>query len=717
MLTQAPLFKWNALLRSFFSTKPDMDMLGQHWVKNGEVAGWFSKSAWSLAKIAHWRLVQNGKSCSVWVPDYFCNSSLLPLRAMGIELIFYPVTNEMTPDYKACRQLAKEQKMDLFIITHYMGKPAPVAPAKEICSQNNAWLIEDAAHVLKRVKDIGKYGDFILFSPHKLIAIPDGALLIICPKGPAQFGKNLMNLFGDADKWAEKLAYKSENRVSVVYFPKLYVLIWILKRTLQKIGIRSNKEPKVFFEAFPESNAINSTRMIPPTMTLFSAKLLAAQIGDLSKIARLRNRNLIHWQGILANLKISHKVKVESNNDGRWVPYLAAFKLDASNTEKQFMEYRNLSLPVMTWPDLPPEVLTGGDNHEVAYSLRHSYVFLPIHHTIKDSDLFRLVRNLVQSDKKLQVKVNWDCSSRSEWADYLRQSGRSNLLQSWEYGEAKKTIENWNVKRGIFSIDGQEVAIVQVLEKNIFGLLKIYRINRGPLFLKNIDQATIYSVFSLLHDELKGFLKNRVLFHAPELNIAGNSIMLLSKLGYRLTNSKAWESIWVDLGQTQEELRTQLDGKWRNQLVLAEKNNLSNKVYTNTDSFEWILNQCNEMMCSRKVGKIPVELYRYVKKYLDETNQPIIIFKAFSGEELIAGIGIIFHGNAATYLLGWNDEKGRQLNANQYLLWNAMLYMKERGINWFDLGGIDEESVPGITDFKLGLNGMKYNIVGEYLSI
>jgi len=111
-------------------------------------------------------------------------------------------------------------------------------------------------------------------------------------------------------------------------------------------------------------------------------------------------------------------------------------------------------------------------------------------------------------------------------------------------------------------------------------------------------------------------------------------------------------------------------------------------------------------------GSIPTGVYSRLLLEM-ENEQPMQIFKAFLGSELLAGICIVSHGNAATYLLGWNGAKGRNLKANQFLLWNAMMLLKEQGIRWFDLGGIDEESTPGISDFKLGVNGIRYALVGE----
>ena len=37
-----------------------------------------------------------------------------------------------------------------------------------------------------------------------------------------------------------------------------------------------------------------------------------------------------------------------------------------------------------------------------------------------------------------------------------------------------------------------------------------------------------------------------------------------------------------------------------------------------------------------------------------------------------------------------------------------MMLLKKQGIRWFDLGGIDEDKTPGISEFKLGVNGERY---------
>ena len=75
---------------------------------------------------------------------------------------------------------------------------------------------------------------------------------------------------------------------------------------------------------------------------------------------------------------------------------------------------------------------------------------------------------------------------------------------------------------------------------------------------------------------------------------------------------------------------------------------------------------------------------------------------------------IVGHGDTCTYLVGWTPEPGRQLQANYFLLWNALLHFKELGYRYFDLGGLSARTTEGIAHFKRGMNGAEYSLPGEY---
>ena len=177
----APIPSWQELFSIFLIKKPDESSLALTWSKPNRIAGWLSKSSWSIALISLWKFKSFvSKREVVWfIPDFFCNESLQHLRVTNAKIIFYKINKDFSPNIEDCNNLSKEFPPDIFIFVHYFGQFLSPIKAKEFCKKNNAWLIEDATHVLVPIKGIGDYGDFVIFSPHKHLPIPDGAVLSI----------------------------------------------------------------------------------------------------------------------------------------------------------------------------------------------------------------------------------------------------------------------------------------------------------------------------------------------------------------------------------------------------------------------------------------------------------------------------------------------------------------------------------------------------------
>ena len=74
----------------------------------------------------------------------------------------------------------------------------------------------------------------------------------------------------------------------------------------------------------------------------------------------------------------------------------------------------------------------------------------------------------------------------------------------------------------------------------------------------------------------------------------------------------------------------------------------------------------------------------------------------------------VTHGDTATYLIGYTNSTGRKNNANYLMLWQAIVDAKEEGVEFFDLGGLNDNTPEGIARFKKGLQGKHYDLVGEY---
>ena len=87
---------------------------------------------------------------------------------------------------------------------------------------------------------------------------------------------------------------------------------------------------------------------------------------------------------------------------------------------------------------------------------------------------------------------------------------------------------------------------------------------------------------------------------------------------------------------------------------------------------------------------------------------------AEQADEPVAAVLLATHGSAATYLVGWTGEAGRDLRATHLLLWRAVEALKADSKSWFDLGGISDDA-PGVMRFKRGLGGSETTLVGGYV--
>ena len=122
-ITNAPLPQWKHLLKVIFDfDSVDDEKILAPWLKEDDFGFLLSRSAWSLSIIAQIRYLITQSQVCVWLPDYFCNSSISPLRELNADLVFYPILDDGSPNIKACNDLLdKYSSPDLFIVVHYFG--------------------------------------------------------------------------------------------------------------------------------------------------------------------------------------------------------------------------------------------------------------------------------------------------------------------------------------------------------------------------------------------------------------------------------------------------------------------------------------------------------------------------------------------------------------------------------------------------------------------
>lgn len=310
---------------------------------------------------------------------------------------------------------------------------------------------------------------------------------------------------------------------------------------------------------------------------------------------------------------------------------------------------------------------------------------------------------------KLELDIDYQT-----WRQYFLLIDKPNLLQSWCYGEAKKKCQGWKIRRGIIYEAGKPIALFQVLYKS-FLLFKLVRLNFGPLWLvENPSEETVRHVLGILKQQWN-LRKRCVLLAAPNLNKTSLTHDILSSLGFYKRSGHYLVSGWVDLRLSESDLRTKLRGNWRNQLKVSEKHELKFITSQDASDFQWLMSEYAHYQKAKTFQGTPIALLQALYECSTDFHDIWIAYVVHNNER-VAGMLVAYYGNVCTLLVSWVSEKGRELNAGNFILWNFILYSKALGCVRFDQGGIDEKNNAAVAKFKRGIPCEEYELIGEYFA-
>jgi hypothetical protein len=314
----------------------------------------------------------------------------------------------------------------------------------------------------------------------------------------------------------------------------------------------------------------------------------------------------------------------------------------------------------------------------------------------------------------MKINLDWNILSIDEWEEKFSRIPHSNILQSYSYARAAAPLLQQKPRWALIVIDGREAGLVQIFEAGIlWNAIHAVMVDRGPLWFEGFGTALHVKLF---FDEInrlfpKRFGRRRRFL--PETEDGPTAQKLIAQTGLERI-APGYETIWLDLKPSEEDLRANLKQKWRNGLNKAERANMSVSWECDADIIEWARGIYAADKAVRDYSGISPKLF---SAYAKETAQKgdLILVRAMLNEEPIAFTACVAHGRSATYVVGWSSEAGRDAGAHTLLLWETLLRLKNNGIIEFDLGGIsNDEQAAGIKTFKEGLGGRIVRYVGHY---
>jgi lipid II:glycine glycyltransferase (peptidoglycan interpeptide bridge formation enzyme) len=302
--------------------------------------------------------------------------------------------------------------------------------------------------------------------------------------------------------------------------------------------------------------------------------------------------------------------------------------------------------------------------------------------------------------------------NKDQWDLEAKKCPQFNLIQSWEYGEAKKAQNWWPVRYAVHH-RGESIAIVQVLLKKLGPLGFVARVNRGPMFFEGqANNETVRGTFQLLNQESR---RQRWLYLSisPELPPSEEFETALRSLGYTKRPAIPWGSSILDLSLTEEQLFQKLQNPWPKNLRKTDKAGIVLKVETPEEGMDLLLKRYEEMKASMNFGGIPNLLIAELGKQKGPTWDVRILHATLNGE-ILASLLCIGSQNLCTPLIAWTKPEARDLRVSNFVYWRAFLLYRELGFRWFDLGGLSPETPKGIAQFKRDIGGQEYSSLGEW---
>ena len=331
-----------------------------------------------------------------------------------------------------------------------------------------------------------------------------------------------------------------------------------------------------------------------------------------------------------------------------------------------------------------------------------------------------------------EIKVE----AAADWDALIRHLSEPHILQTWEWGLAKKR-NGWTPRALVWDAPSGQVNAAAMLLSRQIGLFPGIHITvlycpKGPI-LNWEDQELVRTVLQDLEAHVKEqgaiFLKidPDVLLgtgapgsESEQANAAGLAVEALLK-------TRSWcfsqdqiqfrNSVFIDLKQDEESLLAEMKQKTRYNIRLADRKGVTVRQAQPAD-----LPMLYSMYAA--TGVRDGFVVRHEAYYTElwgqfmQTGMADGLVAEFEGKPIAAVI--IFHfAGVARYMFGMSLEEKRELMPNYLLQWEAIKLAKGLGCHTYDFWGApdkfsEEDSLWGVYRFKQGFNGTTVRHIGAW---
>ncbi len=306
-------------------------------------------------------------------------------------------------------------------------------------------------------------------------------------------------------------------------------------------------------------------------------------------------------------------------------------------------------------------------------------------------------------------KLLTDEEAARNWNDYLNDFSDCSPFQTFEFGQFNKE-SGWQPVHFV-AFDKNEkpsAMMLGLLRRFPFGFGFMWCIG-GPVgAAENWSESlppTVREVFKLKRLYFR--------FRCDRERDIKDVLLLYHKNWmpgfYRMTSGLTMK---LDISRDSETVFSELSGKWRRNLRLARKNDITVRRSINPDVGE--LRSVFDELEKRK-GLPPLFSSEKLENLFKHHRGNLILFRGEDGAgDLLSFRGVLINGNQACDFFAATGEKGRKMLASYFVFWEVLEHCRKLGVTSYDLGGIDPFANRGVYTFKKETGAKEVELLGEW---
>ena len=315
----------------------------------------------------------------------------------------------------------------------------------------------------------------------------------------------------------------------------------------------------------------------------------------------------------------------------------------------------------------------------------------------------------VPSSKAGGFSVEVDSFTSAAWSECLDEFQDANIYQTAAYGSVR-----WgeaNLSRLALRAAGKLVGLAQLRIIQPTPLrMGIAYLRWGPICHckgEELNPAVMQAMADALFAEyvIKRGLFMRVLPNAMQGTPRAAAFESAFRQFQRETfkPGESYRTFVLDLEPPLEQLRKQLEQKWRYHLKRAEKNNL--RIAEDIANFDGVIRLFDEMWKRKQfVLASDIREFQRMQEILPPHQKMVVMICEQDGVPVSGLIGVGM-GDSGIYLFGATGDQGMEAKGSYLLQWRMVQWLKERGIRYYNINGINPQTNPGGYQFKKGLSG------------